>query len=154
MTTRPRPAPPAASRPEPAPATDGPLLALLVFDAVLLAVFELFFLPLRFDGTLLPDLGGAPFPITVLVAAVTQPWLVRRAGDASPRLVAAGAPLWAWLAVIAVFGLLSSGETMLLVPDWRALLLVAAGALPAAAALGRVLAGERQRRNETGAAPP
>ncbi|HEX3780497.1 MAG TPA: hypothetical protein VHX38_12590 [Pseudonocardiaceae bacterium] len=113
------------------------LLVLLV-DAVILAVLEMFFLPLRFDGTLLPDLGGWPFPVTVLVAAVTMPWLVARAGDASTRLLVVGAPLWVWLATIGVVGLAGT-ENLVLLEDWRGLLLLAAGTLPSAVALGNAL---------------
>src|SRR5205807_1216407 len=51
--------------------------AALLVDAALLAMVELFFLPLRFDGELLPRLYGWPFPITILLAAVTTPLLVR-----------------------------------------------------------------------------
>lgn len=118
---------------------DWVLLVALVVDAIALALLELFFLPLRFDGQLLPDLGSWPFPITVVVALVTMPFLISRAADVSGRLLVVGAPLWAWLLTIGVVGLVGT-ENMVLLQDWRTLLLLACGALPAAVVLGNTLA--------------
>lgn len=115
------------------------LLAALIIDSIALALLELFFLPLRFDGTLLPDWGAFPFPITVVVALLTMPWLISRAADVSTRLLVAGAPLWVWIITLAVLGLVGP-ENMTLLQDWRTLLLLACGALPAAVALGNALA--------------
>jgi hypothetical protein len=129
------------------------LLVVLVLDSVLLALVEVFFLPLRLDGTLLPDLGQVPFPITVVVALVTMPWLISRAATVSGRLLVAGAPLWVWLVTIAVVGTVGA-ENMVLLQDWRTLLLLACGALPAAVALGnsmgrRSAAARRVSRRES-----
>lgn len=115
------------------------LLALLVVDSVALALLEVFFLPLRFDGLLLPDLGSWPFPITAVVALVTMPFMIHQAAGVSTRLLVAGAPLWVWLLTIAVVGLVGP-ENMVLLQDWRTLLLLACGALPAAVALGNAMA--------------
>ena len=112
-------------------------LALLMVDAVVLAVVELLFLPLRFDGYMLPDLGGFPLPITVLVAALTTPWLVSMATTLTDRLGLAALPLIVWLLTLGVFGLAGPGGDLVLIQDWRSLLLLAAGALPAAIALGQ-----------------
>jgi hypothetical protein len=114
---------------------DWVILAVLVIDSVVLALVEVFFLPLRLDGTLLPDLGQVPFPITVVLALVTMPLLITRAASVSGRLLVAGAPLWVWLATIAVVGTVGV-ENAVLLQDWRTLLLLACGALPAAVALG------------------
>lgn len=117
------------------------VLAVLVVDAVVLAVLELLFMPLRLDGFLLPyALGGLPLPLTALVAALTTPWLVTVAGTLSPRLLIAGAPLFAWILAVAVFGMFGPGSDVVLVDDWRSLLLFACGALPSAVVLGKVLA--------------
>lgn len=117
------------------------VLAVLVLDAVVLAVVELLFLPLRFDGSLLPyTLGGSPVPASALVAALTTPWLVRVAGTLSPKLMVAAAPLLGWILAVAVFGMFGPGGDLVLVADWRSLLLFACGALPAAMMLGKVLA--------------
>ncbi|GAB2992614.1 hypothetical protein LWP59_33335 [Amycolatopsis acidiphila] len=108
------------------------LLVLLLVDTVLLATLELFFLPLRVDGTV-------PVPFTVLVAIFTTPLLVLQAG----RLVhpkAAFAPLALWVLTVVVLGLTGPGGDLVLIQDWRALLLIAGGALPAALALGGSLA--------------
>ncbi|WP_378055162.1 hypothetical protein [Actinophytocola glycyrrhizae] len=117
------------------------VLAVLVVDAALLALLELLFLPLRFDGYLLPyALGGMHVPLSAVVAALTTPWLVSVAGRLSQGLLVAAAPLIAWLLVVAVFGMFGPGGDLVLTADWRAMLLFACGALPSAIALGRVLA--------------
>ena len=121
---------------------DGLQLGALVVDAIALALLEVFFLPLRFDGLLLPNWGAIPFPITVVVALVTMPLLVSRAAGVSARLLVAGAPLWAWLVTIGVVGIVGP-ENMVLLQDWRTLLLLACGTLPAALALGNSLARRR-----------
>lgn len=113
-------------------------LGVLVLDSIALALLELFFLPLRFDGLLLPNWGAVEFPVTVVVALVTMPWLVSRAAGVSSRLLVAGAPLWAWLLTVGVLGLVGP-ENQFLVQDWRTLLLLACGALSAAVALGNAL---------------
>ena len=118
---------------------DWPLLVVLMLDAVLLAVLELVYLPLRFDGYLLPNLGGWPFPVTALVAALTMPWLVSQSARIADRALGGGAPLWAWLITVAAFGFAGPGGDVVLLPDWRTLLLIAAGMLPAAVALGSAL---------------
>jgi len=121
---------------------DGLQLGALVVDAIALALLEVFFLPLRFDGLLLPNWGAIPFPIAVVVALVTLPLLVSRAAGVSARLLVAGAPLWAWLVTIGVVGIVGP-ENMVLLQDWRTLLLLACGTLPAALALGNAVARRR-----------
>lgn len=125
------------------------LLVALLVDSIALALLELFFLPLRFDGTLLPDWGSWPFPITVVVALVTMPMLIARAGLVSTRLLVVGGPLWVWLLTIGVVGIIGP-ENMTLLEDWRTLLLLACGALPAAVALGNAMATRRIALNRSG----
>lgn len=105
----------------------GLLLALLAVDTVLLALLELFFLPLR--------IGVVPVPVTVLVGAVTTPWLVWT----TAKLVRPGlswVPLALWVLVVFGVGLLGPGGDLVLIQDWRALLLLGASALPGAMVLG------------------
>ncbi len=116
-------------------------LALLMVDAVVLAVVELLFLPLRLDGYILPNmLGGLALPLSSLVAAVTMPLLVGAAARLSPTLLVAVAPLGAWVVTIGAFGMFGPGGDIVLIADWRSLLLFACGTLPATVVLGRVLA--------------
>ncbi|MCP2165627.1 hypothetical protein [Goodfellowiella coeruleoviolacea] len=115
------------------------LLALLVLDAVVLALLELFFLPLRLDGHLLPEAGDAPLPVTALVALVSTPWLVLTAARLRPKFSVAGAPLLAWLLTLLVFGIGGPGGDVVLLDDWRTLLLLGLGALPGAIALGSII---------------
>ena len=112
------------------------ILALLLVVAAILGFTELMFLPLRMDGAILPRLANVPVPASALVALVTMPWLSRAASDLSPRGLVSAAPLLVWLLVIGVFGLAGPGGDMVLIPDWRTLLLLAAGAFPAAMVLG------------------
>jgi len=112
---------------------------LLLLSAVL-SVVELFFLPLRLDGRVLPDLGSLPFPITVVIAALTLPRLVDRAAGFSLRTAVAAGPVFAWLAVPLACLLITPGGDRIILADWRTLLLLAAGAFPAAVRIGDVLA--------------
>jgi hypothetical protein len=119
------------------------LLLLLCVEAAALAVLETMFLPLRFDGTLLPKLGDWPFPITIVVAAVTMPLLVSWAASLSRRVLTAALPLLVWFLSLMVFGYLEPGSISgqaLLLQDWRGLLLLAGGALTGAVAVGAVMA--------------
>jgi hypothetical protein len=116
------------------------LFALLLFDSVVLAVVELLFLPLRLDGYLLPKAGDFPFPIMALLAALTMPLLVSAASRLTTRVGLAAAPLLVWILTLGVFGLAGPGGDIVLIEDWRSLLLLAAGALPAALTLGGVRA--------------
>jgi hypothetical protein len=121
---------------------DGAELAVLVLDAVILAVLELAFLPLRIGG-------GWPFPVTALAAAVTVPLLVLRASHLSRHAFGTGAPLYAWVVVIVGLGVVSGpGGDVLLLGDCRALLLVGAGTIPGAIALGNAL-GRRTRETRS-----
>lgn len=102
-------------------------LLLLALDTVLLAVLELFFLPLR--------IGVVPLPLTVVVGAVTTPWLV----STTAKLVRPGlswVPLVVWVVVVFGVGLLGPGGDLVLIQDWRALVLLGASALPGALVLG------------------
>ena len=117
---------------------DRALVGLLLVDSAALAVIELLFLPLRLDGYLLPDIGDLPLPIMPLVALVTMRWLVSTAARLSPSMPVASAPLLVWLLTLGVFGLAGPGGDLMLTADWRALLLLVCGAIPAAVVLGRV----------------
>ncbi|MGH3707769.1 MAG: hypothetical protein ACRDRQ_06610 [Pseudonocardiaceae bacterium] len=107
-------------------------LLMLVFDAVALAFVELLYLPLR--------VGAVPFPVTILLAAVSTPWLVRSAAElGGPRVVAA-VPLVVWVLALGVFGVAGPGGDVLLVAGWRSALLLGGGMFPAAVVLGRAFA--------------
>jgi len=108
------------------------VLVVLVLDAVLLAALELLYLPLR--------IGSVPVPATILLAAVSTPWLVRSAARLVEPPALAGAPLVAWVGAVLVFGVAGPGGDVLLSEDWRSLLLLAAGIFPAAVEWGRALA--------------
>ena len=113
------------------------MLPMLLVEALVLAVLELFYLPLRFDGTLLPQVGADwPFPIAVLVAILTTPLLVLWASDLQRGLLISSSPLLVWLLALIVLGLFGPGGDVMLPNDWRSLALLAGGALPGAVAVG------------------
>ncbi|QFZ16746.1 hypothetical protein [Saccharothrix syringae] len=116
--------------------TDRLALVGIAVAAAVLAVLELFFLPLRLDGTLLPRLNDWPFPITVVPAVVTTPLLVALASRYARTTPGAASPLLVWMGTLLVFGLLGPGGDVLLLADWRTLLLFAGGVLPSAVAVG------------------
>ncbi|MBB5852730.1 hypothetical protein ACFQ05_05510 [Amycolatopsis umgeniensis] len=111
------------------------LLVLLSFDAFLLGLLELFFLPLRLDGVVLPELGDFPFPVTVVLAVITTPLLVRTTAKVV-RPSFSVIPLLVWVLVVLGMGVTGPGGDLVLIQDWRALLLIGGGALPGALALG------------------
>jgi hypothetical protein len=113
--------------PEPLTGEQRLFLLLLALDTVVLAVLELFFLPLR--------IGVVPLPLMVVVGAVTTPWLV----STTAKLVRPGlswVPLAVWVVVVFGVGLLGPGGDLVLIQDWRALVLLGASALPGALVLG------------------
>lgn len=110
-------------------------VVMLVVDSVLIAVYELFWLPLRLPGSL----GGAAFPVAALAAAVTTPLLVWAAARVAPRPGAATAPLVAWLLTVLVLGVAGPGGDRVLPPDWRTLLLMAAATVPGGLVAGRLM---------------
>nr|WP_221471933.1 hypothetical protein [Amycolatopsis umgeniensis] len=111
------------------------MLVLLSFDAFLLGLLELFFLPLRLDGVVLPELGDFPFPVTVVLAVITTPLLVRTTAKVV-RPSFSVIPLLVWVLVVLGMGVTGPGGDLVLIQDWRALLLIGGGALPGALALG------------------
>ncbi|MCE6994528.1 hypothetical protein LZG04_06850 [Saccharothrix sp. S26] len=111
-------------------------LVAIAAAAFVLAVLELFFLPLRLDGTLLPRVDDLPFPVTVVVAVVTTPLLVLAASRHASRTVGAVSPLLVWMGTLLLFGLFGPGGDVVLLNDWRTLVLFAGGALPSAIAVG------------------
>jgi hypothetical protein len=114
-------------------------LAVLWLDTVLLAVLELFYLPLRFDGSWLPAAGSMPFPVSALLAAVTMPLLVKRASTLFPDSLLGLSPVLLWLVVIVIIGFFGPGGDIGLLPDWRALLLLGLGLLPTAVVVGATM---------------
>jgi hypothetical protein len=97
---------------------------VVVLDAVLLALTEVAWLSLR--------VGTVPLPVSVLVAALTTPLLVRAADALLPGTRLALVPVVVWLVVVLVTGLWSPAGPGMFPPDWRGILLVAAGLLPGA----------------------
>jgi hypothetical protein len=97
---------------------------VVVLDAALLALTEVAWLSLR--------VGTVPLPISALVALVTTPLLVRAADAVLPGTRFALVPVVVWLVVVLATGLWSPAGPGMFPPDWRGILLVAAGLLSGA----------------------
>lgn len=114
--------------------------ALLVFgvllaDVFLLAIIEMMFVNQR--------IGGVPVPVSSVVALVSTPWLVKRAGDLPIGAPAAIFVLLTWAGTTLLLGFTGPGGDVLLPNDWTSQLLLAAGLVPGALTLGRVLRARR-----------
>ncbi|NLE81756.1 MAG: hypothetical protein GX610_19685 [Rhodococcus sp.] len=98
---------------------DKVLLALLAFDGFLCAILSVLFLPLY--------VGGTPFPVTILIAAVVNLLLVRTARSLTGRTGTGMWPLGAWLFGFFVCMLGGpGGDVLLLGSVWTLLLLIGA----------------------------
>ncbi|MFC5140855.1 hypothetical protein ACFPK1_21650 [Actinomycetospora rhizophila] len=120
------------------------VVALLAVDAVLLAWTEMAWLTLRTAA------DGFPLPLAAVVALVTTPVLVLAADAAWPASRAPLAPLAAWTLTVVGAGLWSPAGAGVLPPDWRAILLLAAGVLPGALALSWTSARRRVQARHAG----
>lgn len=109
------------------------MLTLLAVDGALCAVAAAFFLPFR--------IGAVPFPVSALVAGLSNAALVWAAlhWTSSPRVAAL--PLWSWLLTVALMTLGGPGDDIVFggvgFMEYAALLLIVLGTLPPAAVLWR-----------------
>lgn len=99
------------------------VLALLVFDGFLTAILAVLFLPVR--------VGEVPVPLSALVAAVVNVLLVVGARSVTDRPGRAALPLLGWFVGFAVYMVGGPGGDAVLLADWRTLLLLAGGLIPA-----------------------
>jgi hypothetical protein len=107
------------------------VLAVLFVDAVLLAVLEVMYVSL--------GVGATPLPLSSVVALVSTPWLVRRAGELATGTPGAVLVFLGWAGVITALGLGGPGGDVLLLGGWPSYALVFAGLFPGALSLGRVI---------------
>ncbi|MGW0172554.1 hypothetical protein ACWDUM_01785 [Rhodococcus sp. NPDC003322] len=98
------------------------ILVLLVFDGFLTAILAVLFLPAR--------LGSAPFPVSVLAAAVVNVLLVLGARTVTDRPGRYALPLAGWFVGFLVCMVGGPGGDSLLIADWRSLLLLVGGLVP------------------------
>lgn len=99
------------------------VLALLVFDGFLTAILAVLFLPVR--------VGEVPVPLSALVAALVNVLLVVGARSVTDRPGRAALPLLGWFVGFAVCMVGGPGGDAVLLADWRTLLLLAGGLIPA-----------------------
>jgi hypothetical protein len=110
---------------------DRVVVAVLVVDAVLLALLELCFVQL--------SIGAVPVPVSALVALLTTPWLVLRAGEFARGHLGSAAPLIGWIATVCLLGFTGPGGDVVITDSWPSLVFILCGMVPAAFVLGRVL---------------
>ncbi|MBF6174466.1 hypothetical protein IU476_23640 [Nocardia blacklockiae] len=101
----------------------GVLAGVLVFDGVLSLALEVLYLP--------SYLGGTPFPISVLAAAVVNVLLVMGMGVVVARPAAMALPLLAWLLGFLICSASGPGGDVLLTDSWTSPLLLGCGLIPA-----------------------
>ncbi len=123
---------------------------LAVLTAAWLALVEIFWLPLR--------IGGVLVPVSLLVAVVGNLLLVDRAHRLSGSRAVAVLPAATWL-VVAIGGMVRRPEGDLLLTGGGDtgvvnLLFLLVGVTAAAVAVGRALAGPPRRRISPGAVRP
>lgn len=106
------------------------LLALLIFDGFLCAILSVLYLPLY--------IGGTPFPVTILIAAVVNLLLVRTARSLTGRTGIGVLPLGAWLFGFFVCMLGGPGGDVLLLGSVSTLLLLIGAIVPSAVFLWKV----------------
>lgn len=97
-------------------------VAVLVLDGFLSGILSVMFLPAY--------LGSVQFPISALIGGIANVALIFAARKVTDSALAIASPLIAWFLAIllAMFG--GPGGDVLLLADWRTLLLIVAGAGP------------------------
>jgi hypothetical protein len=120
------------------------LLLLLAFDGALLGAIGVVFTQLY--------VKGVPVPIGAVLSILILPWLVLRAGEVDPRPGWAGAPLAAWLVVLALLTLVAPGGDVLLPANWQSLVLFAGGLVAGLVALRSVVNKGYARSDDSAAA--
>lgn len=98
-------------------------VAVLVFDGFLAGILSVFFLPAY--------LGPVQFPISALLGGIANVALVLAARKVAERPIWVASPLIGWFAAVAVCMFGGPGGDVLLLADWRTMLLIIAGAGPA-----------------------
>jgi hypothetical protein len=91
-------------------------------DGALVALMSAFLLPER--------IGTVPFPVSAIVGGLANAALVWAAMHWTTSVRAAAAPLWCWLATVAVLTLGGPGDGIVFTGVVTPLLLIVAGALP------------------------
>lgn len=98
-------------------------VAVLVFDGFLAGILSVFFLPAY--------LGPVQFPISALLGGIANVALVLAARKVAERPIWVASPLIGWFGAVALCMFGGPGGDVLLLADWRTMLLIIAGAGPA-----------------------
>jgi 4-amino-4-deoxy-L-arabinose transferase-like glycosyltransferase len=96
---------------------------VLVFDGFLSGILSVFFLPAY--------LGSVQFPISALLGGIANVALILAARKVAERSIWVASPLIGWFAAVVLCMLGGPGGDVLLLADWRTMLLIIAGAGPA-----------------------
>lgn len=98
------------------------VLTLLAVDGVLSAIAGALLLPAY--------IGSVPFPISALISGLVNAALVWAAGRWTKSARVAALPLWTWLLTVAAMTLGGPGGDVILMMDYRPLVLIALGVAP------------------------
>lgn len=98
-------------------------VAVLVFDGFLAGILSVFFLPTY--------LGSVQFPISALLGGIANVALILAARKVAERSIWVASPLIGWSIAVVLCILGGPGNDVLLLADWRTMLLIIAGAGPA-----------------------
>lgn len=118
------------------------MIGLLTLYAVVFAVLEVLYLPVY--------IGSVAVPLGALGAALTNAALSRAAGWFTARTSIAAVPLLGWLTTVLILASGGPGGDILVPGNWRALLLLGLGLLPAGVVLGGHLGSAATRRAVSG----
>ena len=98
-------------------------VSVLVFDGFLSGILSVVFLPTY--------LGSMQFPISALLGGIANVALIVAARKVAERPIWVASPLLGWFAAVVLCMLGGPGGDVLLLAEWRTMLLIIAGAGPA-----------------------
>ncbi|CCQ15401.1 putative uncharacterized protein [Rhodococcus sp. AW25M09] len=97
-------------------------VAVLVFDGFLSGILSVFFLPTY--------LGSVQFPISAVLGGIANVALIMAARKVAERPIWVASPLAGWFVAVAACMFGGPGGDVLLLADWRTMVLIIAGAGP------------------------
>ncbi|WP_051407012.1 hypothetical protein [Nocardia sp. CNY236] len=103
-------------------------IVVLVLDAPLLLSLEVLYLPSNFE--LPSNLGSIVFPVSAVVAGVSNVALVAGVRAVTRRNLAMGLPVIAWMLGFLICASPGPGGDVMLGSDWRTAVLLLCGSVP------------------------
>lgn len=107
------------------------VLAVLFVDIVLLSIVEIMFVSFT--------VGSTPVPVSAVLALITTPWFVRRAGELATGIPGAVLIFLTWFGFLTAAFIGGPGGDVLLQVTWPCIAYMIGGLIPGALMLGRVI---------------